>query len=236
MAKLVSWYSIKALAGESADVFIYDEIGAFGITASAFLKDLQGITAETINLHLNSPGGDVFDGIAIYNALKQHPSTVNIYIDALAASIATVIAMAGSHITMSRHSTMMIHEAFGMALGTSEDMTKMAERLDVVSDQIAGIYQERVPGSKTTTWRNRMKAETWYTDEEAVKAGLADEVGKPSGIRNTFDLSKFKNAPAPEPEPEEDKKADAEPPMTFDRGEAIQRAASIDLLEVLNED
>jgi len=230
-----TWYSIKNLADESADVFVYDEIGAFGITAGAFIKDLQGITAGKLNLHINSPGGDVFDGLAIYSALKEHAAEVTVYVDALAASIATVIAMAGDRVIMARHSSMMIHDAFGMAVGTSEDMTKMAERLDVVSDQIASVYQERVAGSKTSTWRNRMKAETWYTDEQAVAAGLADEVGKPSGIRNTFDLSKFKHPPVvePEPESEEQEEADAEPPVEFDKAEAFRQAASLTLMEVL---
>jgi ATP-dependent protease ClpP protease subunit len=161
------------------------------------MTDLKGVTARKINLHLNSPGGDVFDGIAIHNTLKQHPAEITVWVDALAASIASVIAMAGDKIIMARHSSMMIHEAHGMAVGDAEDMVMMAERLNVISDQIASIYKDRVPGSKQVTWRNRMKAETWYTEEEAVRAGLADEVGPKSSVTNHFDLSAYhyRNAP-----------------------------------------
>jgi len=199
-----SWFRIENLADETADVFVYNEIGFGGITADAFITDLRGVTASTINLHLNSPGGDVFDGIAIYGALRDHPANVIVHVDALAASIASVIAMAGDKIIMARHSSMMIHDAHGVAMGDAEAMQVMADRLDVVSNQIAGIYQERVPGSKTVTWRNRMRAETWYTEDQAVAAGLADEVGARATVTNSFDLSKFHNAPLPrDPYPNE---------------------------------
>jgi len=192
-----SWYEIKNQDGDGeADLFIFNEIGYGGVTAEAFMTDLRRITAEKINLHLNSPGGDVFDGIAIHNALKEHPAFVNVVVDALAASIASVIAMAGNKIIMARHSSMMIHEAHGMAMGDAETMLTMATRLNTWSDQIANIYQERVPGSKTSTWRNRMKAETWYTEKEAVAAGLADEVGAKATAQNSFDLSAYHNVPA----------------------------------------
>ena len=223
------WYAIKNLGDEAADVFVFNEIGFGGITAQAFIDDLRGISAGRINLHLNSPGGEVFEGIAIYNSLKEHPANVTVYVDALAASIASVIAMAGDKIVMARHSSMMIHEAHGVAMGDAETMNQMAERLDIVSDQIASIYQERVPGSKTTTWRNRMRAESWYTAEEAVTAGLADEVGPPSGIKNCFDMTKFKNAPQTE---DQEGTAPAEEPEDFDRGEAFRQAARVDIMEV----
>jgi len=225
------WYSIKNISDESADVFIFAEIGFGGITAASFLKDLQGITASSISLHLNSPGGEVFDGLAIYSALKSHPANVTVYVDALAASIASVIAMAGNKIVMAKHSALMIHNAQGIAMGDAAVMKLMADRLDIWSNEIAEIYQERVPGSKTKTWLSRMADETWYVAEEAVAAGLADEVGPASGVTNSFDMTKFKNAPQTE---DQEGTAPAEESVDFDRGAALRQAASLTLMEVLS--
>jgi len=201
MARLVQgradWYRIENKA-EAAEVYIYDEIGYFGVTANDFVRDLRNVTSSKINLHLNTPGGDVFDGIAIFNALKAHKATVNVIVDGLAASAGSFIAMAGDRVAMAPHSKMMIHEAFGLAIGNAEDMAKMAERLDATSENIAGIYAERA-GNDATHWRALMKAETWFTDQEAVDAGLADEVAREivedDHLRN-FDLSIFRNATA----------------------------------------
>ena len=200
------WYRIENRAGsEEADVYIFDEIGYFGVTAKDFTAELRNVNAKTINLHLNTPGGDVFDGIAIFNALKNHSATVNVHVDGLAASAGSFIAMAGDKVIMEPHSKMMIHEAFGLAIGNAEDMTKMAERLDATSQNIASIYSERA-GQDADYWRAQMKAETWYTDQQAVDAGLADEIGR-SGTKNqlnTFDLSIFRNAGSEELPPEEE--------------------------------
>lgn len=195
------WYRIDAKAN-AADVYIYDEIGYFGTTANEFVRDLQGITANTINLHLNSPGGDVFDGIAIFNALKSHKAAVTTYIDGLAASAASFIAMAGDSVVMMPHARMMIHDAWGLALGNAEDMRKMADRLDASSNNIASIYAERT-GGDTEFWRGKMRDETWYTDQEAVDAGLADSVGSADASSNSmpareWDLSVFRRAPGSE--------------------------------------
>ena len=116
------WYRIDNKADEQADIYIYDEIGYWGLTAADFVRDLQAVKAGKINLHLNTPGGDVFDGIAIHNALRQHSASVAVQVDSLAASIGSVIAMAGDTITMAKHSTMMIHDPFGFAMGNAEDM------------------------------------------------------------------------------------------------------------------
>lgn len=206
------WYRIENLSAGGADVFIYDEIGFLGVTANDFVRDLNTVSGP-INLHLNSPGGEVFDGIAIYNALKNR-GNVTVYVDSLAASIASVIAMAGTKIVMAKHSTFMIHDAFGMTVGNAEDMRSMADRLEATSDTIASVYQERA-GGLTKTWRNRMKAETWYSADEAVAAGLADEVAKsPPKVTNsllTFDLSVFKHTPKNLLEPTEEVEDEPEP-------------------------
>jgi ATP-dependent protease ClpP protease subunit len=169
------WYSIKAISADEADVLIYDEISWDGISADSFQRELGSVQARQLNVHINSPGGSVFDGIAIANALYSHPATVNVYVDGLAASIASVIAMSGDRVVMMPRSQMMIHDASGICLGNAADMAEMAALLDKQSDNIANAYADRAGGT-AEEWRARMREETWYTAEEAVEAGLADEV------------------------------------------------------------
>jgi ATP-dependent protease ClpP protease subunit len=171
------WYRIENAAAQVAEVSIFDEISPWGVTAQDFVGAIKGITAPRTNLHLNTPGGDVFDGIAIFNAIKDHPSEFHVFIPGLCASIGTVIAMAASRIVIAPHARMMIHEAWGGTMGDAADMAKMAERLEATSQNIATIYAERAGGT-ADEWRALMKTETWYTDQQAVDAGLADEVGR----------------------------------------------------------
>ena len=198
------WYRIENKAADTAEVFIYDEIGYFGVTAADFVEDLRDITADRIELHLNTPGGDVFDGIAIYNALRDHAADVAVTVDGIAASAGSFIAQAGDHIVMNRASQMMIHDAWGLTIGSADDMREMADKLDKHTMNIAAIYAERAGGT-ADTWREAMRDETWYSADEAVAAGLADEVkGGGSASKNSFDLSVFtyagrEKAPAPEP-------------------------------------
>lgn len=170
-----AWYSIVNASQTEAEIFIYDEIGFWGVTAGDFINDLRDIKASTITLRINSPGGDVFDGVAIFNAVKRHPATVDVFVDGIAASAASFIAMAGDTVTMSAHSQMMIHEASGLVIGPAEDMRKMADILDKSSDNIAAIYAEKAGGT-VPEWRGRMRDETWMSDREAVELGLADSV------------------------------------------------------------
>lgn len=189
------WYRIKNLSDGLADVMIYDEIGYFGITASDFVRELRDVKADRLNVHLNTPGGEVFDGIAIYNALRQHPAQIHVTVDSLAASIGSVIAMAGDRVVMARNATMMIHDGFGMGVGNAADMRELADLLDKTSDNIASIYAERT-GKPADSWRALMRDETWFTAEEAVTAGLADEVQAPRGkAENSWDLSIFARTP-----------------------------------------
>ncbi|WP_326646066.1 ATP-dependent Clp protease proteolytic subunit [Streptosporangium sp. NBC_01755] len=201
------WYRITNLA-DPAEVVIYDEIGYWGTSAETFLEELRSITASEISLRINSPGGEIFDGIAIHNVLRSHTATVTVYVDSLAASIASVIAMAGDRIIMQPHSQMMIHDGSGFCYGQAGDMREMADLLDRQSDNIAGVYAERAGGT-VAEWRARMQAETWYTADEAVAAGLADEVARPvrqpdqdPAMAASWDLSVFRfagrsAAPAP---------------------------------------
>ncbi len=161
-------------ADTTAEVYLYEEIGYWGVTAQDFVDVLRDINASSIDLHINSPGGDVFDGVAIYNALADHPATVNVMVDGLAASAASFIAMAGDTVVMNRASQLMIHDASGFCIGNAADMAIMQGLLNRVSDTIAGIYSAKA-GGDVAAWRDLMRDETWYSSAEAVTAGLADK-------------------------------------------------------------
>jgi ATP-dependent protease ClpP protease subunit len=149
------------------------------------------VTASVINLHINSPGGSVFDGLAIYNALKDHTAEVRVTVDALAASAASFIAQSGDNIRMGRQAMMMIHDASGFTVGNAKDHREMANLLDKLSDAIAEIYADRT-GFPTAHWRNAMLVETWYSAQEAVDAMLADETTK--GSKDEDEQDKLENA------------------------------------------
>jgi ATP-dependent protease ClpP protease subunit len=173
------WWKIGNADGDRAEVFIYGYIGddwnEEDVTAASFTKALRGITASAIDLRVNSPGGAVFDGIAIYTALLDHPATVDVTVDGVAASAASFVSMAGDTIAMQKPAKMMIHDASGIVLGNAADMQEMADLLNELSDTIAGIYADRAGGT-VAKWRDAMKAETWYSAAAAVEAGLADHV------------------------------------------------------------
>lgn len=173
-----SWYRIenRTLPDPSAVVYIHDDIGTWGVTAQDFSRDLRAITASTIKVHINSRGGNVFEGLAIYNALKSQRATIETYADALAASIASVIFQAGDKRVIAPHARLMIHEASAWAEGNAEDVSKLVERLEDASNNIASLYASRA-GETPEHWRALMKAETWFTEQEAVDAGLADAIG-----------------------------------------------------------
>ena len=170
-----SWYRIENKADSTAEVWIYNEISMWGITADDFVDELQKLDATGITCHINCKGGDVFDGIAIFRALRSHKATVTTVVDSIAASIASVIAQGGDVRVMNKHSQMMIHEASSIQYGDAAAMREMADLLDRQSDVIAGIYADR-SGKSAEDFRASMKSETWYTDQEAVDAGLADEI------------------------------------------------------------
>jgi HK97 family phage major capsid protein len=164
------WYRINGSAGDvPAQILIYDSIGMFGVTAADFVRDLASVSGP-VDVHINSGGGDVFDAFAIYNALAARPGVTTV-VDSLAASAASVITMAGSRRLMARTSQMMIHEGWADSFGDAADMRHLADRLDTVSGQIAGIYAEAA-GGDPARWRDLMRAETWFTPEQALEAGL----------------------------------------------------------------
>jgi HK97 family phage prohead protease len=206
------WYEIRNQVDaedEPASVLIYDEIGgSLGVSSEQFAQDIAEITAPEIRVRINSPGGSVFVGIAIYNSLNHHPARIVVYVDSLAASIASVIAMAGDEIVMMPGSQLMIHDASAMEQGNASDMGKMATFLDRQSDNVADIYRMRA-GGEVAKWRELLLAETWMFAQEAVDHGLADRIEQPPGadpdrelMSRTFDLGRFqyrgrRNAPEP---------------------------------------
>lgn len=170
------------VVNESADVaelWLYDYIdswgGYWGISAQEVVEQLAQISAPRIDVHINSGGGEVFEGIAIKRALAAHPADVYVCIDSLAASIASVIAMAGDTIGIDESAFMMIHDASGFCYGTTTDMLAMADLLDMISGTIAQTYASRA-GGDAEAWREAMLAETWYDAPKAIAAGLADEL------------------------------------------------------------
>lgn len=210
------WFSVRNVSNSEAEIDIYGQIGGYSwwdddetVTAQSFRKKLKELNnKDLITVHINSPGGSVFEGLAIYSALKQHDATIRVVVDALAASAASFIAMAADEgeLVMSRNAVMMIHDAAGVAMGNAEDMRSMAELLDKHSDNIADIYAQR-SGEDAVFWRTAMQVETWYTGTEAVTAGLADSVlededEEAKKVAANFDLSIFNfagrdKAPAP---------------------------------------
>lgn len=164
--------------GDEAVVRIYDEIWELGVNALDLTADLDALDTKKIRVEINSPGGNVFDGIAIYNALRLHPAHVTTRVDGIAASIASVIAQAGDHRVMVASSQMMIHNAWGLAVGHASDHADMADLLGKQDAVIAGIYATR-SDKPADHFRSLMDAETWMDADEALSQGLADEVLQP---------------------------------------------------------
>lgn len=199
------WYSIEAKAGsKSAKINIHEQIGKSywsdgGVGARQFVKDLDALHVDEIQLHINSPGGNVFEGNTIYNALRQHPAKIVVTIDGIAASIASVIAMAGDRVIMPENAMMMIHDPFDLVVGNSSAMRKRADALDKIKTSIVSAYMTRATEEQSSI-EQMMTDETWLTADEAVQIGLADEVmaGDTGAAQNcAFGMmSQFRHVPA----------------------------------------
>jgi ATP-dependent Clp protease, protease subunit len=201
MANRFKGYSVRAQV-QDAEIWLYDEIGSGwfgGVSAKQFADDLKALgKVSTINVRINSPGGDVFDGIAIYNVLKSHQAKVIVHIDGLAASIASIIAMAGDEIYMAGNATMMIHKAWGMTVGNSEDMQSMADTLAKLDGTLTGTYAKRT-GIDWGKISDMMTEETWMNSHDALALGFIDQITEEMKLAAHFDLDKFKfkkNQPA----------------------------------------
>lgn len=189
-----NWYTIRAMA-TGAEVVIYDEIGAYGVSAKGFLAELGALPDGTpLALRLNSPGGSVFDAVAIYNAIKRHSGTVTVWIDGIAASAASYIAMAGDEIVMPENAFLMIHDPAGVVMGTATDMRAMAEALDKIKGSLLQGYAAK-SGRSQEEIAPLMAAETWLDAKDALDLGFADRIAEPVRIAARFDVGRFRNAP-----------------------------------------
>lgn len=170
-----TWYRIRNAAdGRPVQVSIHDEIGAFGISARDFIAAVNAIPADTdIDLSIHSPGGDVFDGLAIYHVLARRRDRLTARIEGLAASAASLIAMAAGRIEMPANAFMMIHNPWTVALGDAEDLRDTAEVLDKIGGSLVDIYIAR-SGQDAEQVREWLAAETWMDGREAVERGFAD--------------------------------------------------------------
>ena len=189
-----NWYTIRARAS-GAEVLIDDEIGAYGVSAKGFLAELGALPDDApIDLRLNSPGGSVFDAVAIYNALTRHSGKVTVWIDGIAASAASYIAMAGDEIIMPENAFLMIHDPSGLVMGTAADMRDMAGALDKLAASMTRGYALR-SGKPEADIAALMAAETWFDAKDALELGLATRMAEPVRIAASFDIGRFRNAP-----------------------------------------
>lgn len=160
----------------TADVYVFDTIGGWiGVSADDFVRDVAGLDVDQLVIHLNSPGGEATEGVAIANVLRAHRARVVIRVDGVAASAASVIAMAGDEVVMGIGSQLMIHDPWTVAIGDAAEMAATLRMLDSMSNAYASAYAAKAGGT-AAQWREVMVAETWYGPEEAVAAGLADRV------------------------------------------------------------
>jgi len=171
-----SWFRMKASGDKTADIYIYDEIGYWGVTARQFASSMKALgDLDHINLHIHSPGGDVFDGIAIYNLLNSHTASKTVYIDGLAASMASVIAMVGNPIIMPENAMMMIHKPWGITGGDANDMRDYADLLDKVEAVLIPSYAKKT-GKPPDELALMLGEETWMTAQECLEHGFADQI------------------------------------------------------------
>jgi ATP-dependent Clp endopeptidase proteolytic subunit ClpP len=186
------WYKIKNKSSEVSDVYLFNDIGTFGITAQSFIDEIKQYEDRELNIHINSLGGEVFEGMAIYSIIQRRTSKTTVYIEGIAASIASVIALAADEVIMSENSLLMIHNAWGGTQGEAKDMRKQAEILDKITNEIAEVYvkKTKIPYNEIV---EMMDEETWLTAEEAVALGFVDSISEPIKVAAKYDVSKYKN-------------------------------------------
>ena len=194
------YWDIKNKTDESADLYIYNEIASWGegnyaTSARSFKRDLDDLgNIKELNIYINSPGGSVFEGISICNMLKRKKYIKNVYIDGLAASIASVIAMAGDNIIMPKNSMIMIHNPWTFTYGNAKDLRETADRLDKICDSIKETYLEKAGDFLDyDTLTELMNEETWFSADEAFDIGLCTKVEEESSVAACISDDLFKN-------------------------------------------
>lgn len=222
-------------AAKEATIYLYDAIVATkadaawfgGVSAEELVPQIRELAVDTIHLRINSPGGDVFGGEAIAHAFRQSKAQVIAYVDGIAASAATAIACAADQCEMAPGAMYMIHKAWTIALGNSDDFMEIADLLDKVDGRLAAAYAKRT-GMKAEEALTLMSDETWYTGDEAVAAGFADRVAegdeeKTKAAAAEWDVSAYDKAPAPRAAaPQQEPKA-PEAPTASDEHREWQR-------------
>ena len=186
------WYNIQNKAGETADIYIFDEIGTYGVTAQDFISEIKGLKDMPINLRINSLGGDVFDGMAMYNVIKRREAKTTVYIEGIAASIATIIALGADEVIMAENSLFMIHNAWGGTSGEAKDMRKTAQTLDKITSELTDIYVKKT-GLSYDALAEMMDEESWLNAQEAFDLGFIDTISDSIKVAAKYDVSKFKN-------------------------------------------
>ncbi len=198
------FWSFKALDESTGELLLYGEISETSwwgdeVTPKQFKEDLDALgDISTLNIYINSPGGDVFAGQAIHSMLKRHKAQKNVYVDGLAASIASVIAMAGDKIIMPLNAMMMVHNPWTIAIGNAGDFRKMADDLDKIRESLIAAYLGKAKDMDREMLIELMNDETWLTAAEAKDYGLADEIEEAkdyaANLKGRF-LSSYKNIP-----------------------------------------
>lgn len=197
------FWNFKALDENTAELTLYGEISDISwwgdeVTPKQFKEDLDALgDIDTLNVYINSPGGDVFAGQAIYSMLKRHKATINVYVDGLAASIASLIAMAGDKVIMPANAMMMVHNPWTFAFGNANDFRKLADDMDKIRDSMVVAYESR---SALTTDEiiELLDAETWLSAEDCLEYGFCDEIEETKEIAACVDtkyFSMYKNIP-----------------------------------------
>ena len=222
---MAKWYDIKlkkqADDTQVADISLHDEIGFWGIKGADFIKEFDAIPDDVkqVSLSINSPGGDVWDGLAIYNRLNSSDKTINVKVLGIAASAASIVAMAGDTIDMPESTFMMIHQPWGVTVGNADDMRETADILDKINMAGVNIYAKRT-GLKADEVAEMMKSDTYMTAAEAKAKGFADTVSAKIDAKASFEIDKLPAAlkaaymmaqphaaaADPEPKPEPDPK------------------------------
>ena len=235
-----TWYNFKQTDTDPAVLSIFDDIGAFGVSAKSFLNDLASAQGDSVRVEINSPGGDVFAGLAIYNGLRNSGKKVNVRVLGLAASAASLVAMAGDTIEMPENSFMMVHNPWSFALGGASDMRDTADMLDKLGASLASTYAKRT-GKSAEEIAALLDAETWMSAAEAVDAGFATAVISEVPVKAAFDLDRLPAnvraayasakasapAPAPAPAPEPAPEPGASAPTLADTIESQAAAADL---------
>lgn len=206
------FWNFVAKTEDIGELMLYGDISSsswFGdeVTPKQFKEDMDKLgSVKELRIMINSGGGDVFAGQAIYSMLKRHEAKKRVYIDGLAASIASVIAMAGDEIIMPQNAMMMIHNSWTFAAGNKDDLRKIADSMEKIDETLIGVYEAKT-GLDPGEIKQMLDAETWMTADEAVKKGFANEIEKRSAVAASmkggflmlgdqlFDLSRYSNPP-----------------------------------------